>query len=418
MNSVTPSAIKGVLPAPPSKSMTVRAMAAALLARGVSRIGSVSYCDDGLAAMGVVTDMGALVTREREGVTITSPGIRENAGHDRVINCGESGLSMRMFAPIAALLPWETTLEASGSLRVRPMGMVASLEQLGVSMRTDQGHAPIIVRGPMEGGLIEVDARVSSQFLTGLLMALPLCPKASTVLVSGLKSAPYVQMTIGLVRHFGINLEHDDELTRFVIEGDQSYNPSSYTIEGDWSGAAFILVAGAIAGESAVTGLDTHSLQADRAIHGALDLAGARLSVEKDRVTAARRDLKPFTFDATDCPDLFPPLVALAANCTGTSVIHGAERLTHKESDRAQALLQEFGKLGIIVRISGNRMEVRGGVARAATVDAHNDHRIAMACAVAALRGRGQVHIEGSECVAKSYPAFFSDLERLKSEHE
>jgi 3-phosphoshikimate 1-carboxyvinyltransferase len=393
-------------------------MAAALLARGASRIRNVSSCDDGLAAMDIVADLGAALIREEKDMLVRSPGIRAINGHEAKIDCRESGLSMRMFAPIAALLPEETTLVASGSLLTRPMDMIGALEQLGVSCRVDHGHAPVAVRGPMKGGRISIDALLSSQFLTGLLMALPVCQRSSTVLVSGLKSAPYVRMTIELLRHFGVIVDHDNALTEFVIEGDQSYRPGVYTVEGDWSGAAFLLVAGATAGKVTVTGLNLLSFQADRAILGALVAAGARLTIGEDRVSVERQDLKPFTFDATDSPDLIPPLATLASHCPGTSVIYGAERLVHKESDRARALCLEFGRLGVLVETSGNRMEVHGGAVQAGAVDAHNDHRIAMACATAALRARGEVLIAGSECVAKSYPGFFSDLERLREHHE
>jgi 3-phosphoshikimate 1-carboxyvinyltransferase len=221
-------------------------------------------------------------------------------------------------------------------------------------------------------------------------------------------------MTVDLVRRFGIRISHDEGLTQFGIEGGQSYRPSAYTVEGDWSGAAFLLVAGAIAGKAVVTGLDLHSLQADRAVLAALEAAGADLTVEEEGVSVEGRDLRAFIFDAADCPDLFPPLAALAAHCEGTSVIYGAERLVHKESDRAGALKEEFGRMGILIETCGNRMEVHGGVVQPTKVHAHNDHRIAMACAVAALRSQGEIAIEGSECVAKSYPGFFSDLERLK----
>jgi len=187
-------------------------------------------------------------------------------------------------------------------------------------------------------------------------------------------------------------------------------------VEGDWSGASFLLVAGAITGSVTITGLNTASAQADRAILKVLELVGASIEKASDAICVARKDLRPFEFDATDCPDLFPPLVALASSCEGRSVIHGLERLTHKESDRACALVSEFSKLGIVVTTKANSMEVTGGNIREAVVDAHNDHRIAMACAVAALRARGNSAINGEACVSKSYPDFFSDLETLREQ--
>lgn len=438
MKFITPSAVRGVVTAPPSKSMTGRALAAALLSAGVSEIGNPSLCDDGLAAAAVSKALGARI--DVRGALQTSPlgpvtgrpcpGIPGHPGEnltfvvsgtgrealrpvEGALDCRESGLTMRMFTPITALIAGQTTLAGSGSLRSRPMEMVESLTALGASCTTESGHAPILVRGPMKGGRIRTDASVSSQFLSGLLMALPLCEKRSVVTVSGLASAPYVRMTIDLLRLFGVRIDHDDRLEEFVIEGNQAYRPSVYAVEGDWSCASFLLVAGAIAGSVAVRGLNPESIQADRALIGVLSGAGARVETGHGCIFVEAGDLKPFEFDATACPDLFPPLVVLASNCGGKSVIHGLGRLTYKESNRASALHREFKKLGIRITAEGNTMEVYGGTVQGALVDSHNDHRIAMACAVAGLRARGDVVISGSACVSKSYPSFFSDLEAL-----
>jgi 3-phosphoshikimate 1-carboxyvinyltransferase len=414
MKSITPSRIKGQLPAPSSKSMTVRALAAALLAGGLTRIKNVSLCDDGVTAAAIIGRLGAAVEEQRNVFTIRGTGKGSLKAQDDLLDCGESGLSMRMFAPIAGLLPRETTLLASGSLRTRPMDMVGALEQLGATVRTESGHAPISIKGPITGGDIRIDASVSSQLLTGLLMALPLCETPSRILASHLKSTPYVRMTIQLLNAFGVRIGHDDRLEEFTVDGGQAYQPSTYTVEGDWSGASFLLVAGAIAGTVTVTGLSPVSLQADRAILEVLTIAGAAVDTGADRVCVQSGNLRPFEFDASSCPDLFPPLVALASCCHGKSVIYGVDRLAYKESDRAAALRAEFEKLGIIIEIAGDRMEVCGGAIAGGVVDSHNDHRIAMACAVAALRARTEVTIKGSNCVAKSYPEFFADLEALR----
>ncbi len=429
MKFVTPSAVRGVVAAPPSKSMTGRALAAALLSAGVSEIGNPSLCDDGLAAAAIIEALGAR-TEVRGASRAAPPDIPGHPAENSILvvrgagsaltpvegtlDCRESGLAMRLFTPITALIAGETTLAGSGSLRFRPMGMVESLTALGVSCTTENGYAPILVRGPMKGGCIRTDASVTSQFLSGLLMALPLCEKRSTVTVSGLASAPYVRMTIDLLRFFGVRIDHDDRLEEFIVEGDQAYLPCVYPVEGDWSGASFFLVAGAIGGSVVVKGLNPESIQADRAVLGVLSAAGAHVETGHDRISVEAGDLKPFEFDASGSPDLFPPLVALASNCRGKSVIHGLGRLTHKESNRAAALYREFKKLGIRIAAEGNRMEVYGGDVQEALVDSHNDHRIAMACAVAALRAKGEVAISGSACVSKSYPAFFSDLQAVR----
>jgi 3-phosphoshikimate 1-carboxyvinyltransferase len=412
MKSITHSTIRGTVAAPASKSMMGRAVAAALLADGVSVIRNPSSCDDARCALDIIRAFGAVMS-EGEKVVIRGAGKRLLYPQKGSLDCRESGLCMRMFTPIAALLDREVALHASGSLCSRPMGMVEGLGTLGVVCRTDRGHAPIRVMGPMNGGDITVDTSVSSQLLTGLLMALPLCETDSRISVTGLKSTPYVRMTLSLLKKFGVTITHDEGLTEFVTKGGQEYLPAAYTVEGDWSGAAFLLVAGALAGSVTVTGLDMASPQADRAILEVLETAGAMVRTGTDCVSVEKRELKAFHFDATDCPDLVPPLVALASGCTGKSEIVGLERLAHKESDRAEALVSEISKLGILVEGVGNTIQVRGGTVRGAQVESHNDHRIAMACAVAALRAQDDVGIEGETCVTKSYPDFFSDLAAL-----
>jgi 3-phosphoshikimate 1-carboxyvinyltransferase len=394
--------------------MTVRALAAAFLAKGISTLRNVALCDDGLAATAVIEGLGAVVEKQGNIFAVHGTGLDSGLVRSDYLDCGESGLAMRMFAPIVALLDGTTVLTASGSLASRPMEMIRSLEQLGVTVTTNSGLPPLSIQGPLQGGHILTDASVSSQFLTGLLTALPLCKSDSVVSALSLKSGPYVRMTIRLLEHFGISIGHDADLQEFRVKGRQSCHPTDYTIEGDWSGAAFLLVAGATQGAVAITGLDPQSPQADRAVVDALKSAGARVTPDSDSVRVEKAELRAFEFDATDCPDLFPPLVALAVSCQGISVLHGAHRLAHKESNRAQALALEFEKLGVHVKVLGDRLEVTGGPVRAGVVDSHNDHRIAMAAAVAALGAEGPVTITSDEAVSKSYPQFFSDLDRLQ----
>jgi 3-phosphoshikimate 1-carboxyvinyltransferase len=414
MRSITPSRLEGSVCAPPSKSMTVRALAAGLLAKGTSVITNVSTCDDAIAASRVIEELGALI--EKQDNTCIIHGTRADSRHIKsdVLHCEESGLTMRMCAPIAGLFDHTIILTASGSLRSRPMDMIDALRQLAVSVDTEDGHAPIRVKGPLKGGRLTIDASVSSQFLTGLLMTLPLAHEDSEMSVICLKSTPYVRMTIALLQDFGIIIHHNENLHEFNIPGRQTYAPGTYVVEGDWSGAAFLLVAGAIAGSVTVKGLAPASLQADRAIMGALSDAGAAITTLGNSVTVSQQNLRAFEFDATDCPDLFPPLVSLAAHCPGKTVIHGVNRLAHKESDRASALIKEFANLGITLKTMDNALEVEGGQVHGGSVDSHGDHRIAMAGAVAALRADSDVIITGDKAVNKSYPDFFTDLEGLQ----
>lgn len=406
---VEPSVIKGQLNAPASKSMTQRAIAAALLADGQSIIQNPSYCDDSLAAMSIAVGLGARVEPQVKELKITSTGIlKENK-----LNCGESGLAIRMFSPIAALYPAEITIVGANSLRKRPMFMIEeALNQLGVKCTSADGFLPLTIQGPIIGGDCEIDGSVSSQLLTGLLMALPLTARDSVIKVNNLKSKPYIDMTIQILKSFGITIQNSD-YNVFRIPGNQKYIPHVYTVEGDWSGGAFLLVAGAVNGQLNIQGLSTTSMQSDMAIIKVLEKAGANLKITGDQIEISRSKLKSFEFDATESPDLFPPLVALAAYCDGISTIKGVSRLIYKESNRAITLKEEFGKMNIGIEIKGDLMSISGGQPCGAHVESHEDHRIAMAVAVASLGATGRVYIRDSQCIAKSYPGFFDDLRHL-----
>jgi 3-phosphoshikimate 1-carboxyvinyltransferase len=404
-----PSAIKGTVKAPSSKSMTQRAIAAALLADGQSIIHNPSYCDDSLAAMSIAVGLGARVEPQVNELKISGSAVLKESK----LNCGESGLAIRMFSPIAALYSAEITMVGANSLKKRPMFMIEeALNQLGVKCTSSNGFLPLTIKGPLIGGNCEIDGSVSSQLLTGLLMALPLASGKSEIKVNNLKSKPYIDMTIQILKSFGITVENKD-YTLFNIHGNQKYIAHSYTVEGDWSGGAFLLVAGAINGELSVSGLRKDSKQSDISIINALEKAGAHMIINEDHIEISRSKLNAFEFDATESPDLFPPLVALASYCEGTSTIKGVSRLIYKESDRAKALKEEFGKMKVKIEINGDTMYVTGGTLQGAKVESHDDHRIAMAVAVASLGASGRVSIRDSQCVAKSYPGFFDDLRHL-----
>jgi 3-phosphoshikimate 1-carboxyvinyltransferase len=411
MRWIKPSRIEGRVAAPPSKSMMLRAVAAAVLAEDETVIRNPSFCADALAGLRIAGILGRDVRRDARIVRIGAEGSRRSG---RRLPCGESGLCMRMFAPIAALSDRPHRLDGTGSLLRRPMGfMEGPLGELGASCRTADGLPPVRITGPLRGGRVAVDGSLSSQFLTGLLLALPFAAGDSEILVANLRSGPYAAMTVAFLRSFGLAIEAGDSLDHIQIAGRQRFRGIDYSVEGDWSGAAFLLVAGALAGRVEVSGLEPDSLQPDRAILEALSLAGARILQSDRRIVVEQDRLAGFDFDATDCPDLIPPLAALACHCEGRTRIFGADRLAHKESDRAGALVSEFSKAGAKIAVRGNRLEIGGGPLRAATLDSHGDHRIAMAGAVAALRSERGLGIEGGDCVAKSYPGFFDELNNV-----
>lgn len=373
------------------------------------------FCNDTLSALNCIKMLGAKAERTDEHTIVVEGGVKPQGN---LLSVGESGLSARLFTPIAALCSEPIVISGEGTLLYRPMDMmIQPLRALGVDVRDGGGRLPIEVCGPMRGGEITVDGSVSSQFITGLLLALPLAEQDTVINVSRAVSKPYLDMTIDIASHFGVAIEHND-YEQFYVAGGQSYAPTTYSIEGDWSAAAMLLVAGAVAGEVTVGNISMLSKQADVAVCRALVAAGAELISEHDTITAAHRPLHGFEFDATHCPDLFPALATLAAAAEGESTIIGTHRLEHKESNRAEAIAREFGRLGIEVDLStDNVMKIRGGkIVGGVEVDSHGDHRMAMTLAVAGLISERGVTITGAECVAKSYPNFFEDIERLRYE--
>lgn len=412
---VNPSSVSGTRTAPASKSSMQRACAAALIRKGQTILHNPGASADDQAALNIIRQLGADVRSEDERVVIDSKGINPVSTE---LDCGESGLSIRMFTSIAALSSSEINITGGGSLARRPLNFFDEvLPQLNVSCSTREGYLPLRIKGPLSPADITVDGSLSSQYLTGLLLAYAAADaKDVTITVNNLASKPYIDLTLEVMRSFGLRLPENRNYEEFYFNANGPSNANeqtlNYTVEGDWSGAAFLLVAGAVAGNLVVKGLDVFSSQADKAVLQALMQSGASISIEESRVTVGRARLKPFHFNATDCPDLFPPLAALAAFCEGRSVIEGVHRLKHKESDRAATLQEELGKMGIVIEIQDDLMIITGtDTVRSASVHSHGDHRIAMACAVAALRADGPVTIGHAEAVNKSYPSFWQHLQ-------
>jgi 3-phosphoshikimate 1-carboxyvinyltransferase len=427
--TVYPNTLRGEQVAPASKSSMQRACAAALLHRGTTRILNPGHSNDDLAAIDVIQKLGAIVKTEdasKEKINSTSIIVHSNGVQPigDTMNCGESGLGIRMFTPIAALSDQSITVEGIGSLLNRPMHFFDTIfPKLGIEIQSQAGYLPIQIKGPLKPANIEVDGSLSSQFLTGLLMAFAATENTNAVIeVQGLKSKPYIDLTLSVLNTFGWKVQHQDYKRFEFLAHPPLADHIDYTVEGDWSGAAFLLVAGAIAGPIVVKGLQLNSTQADKAVMQALKDAGASIDINENAIQIGPAkdkagvvgSLKAFEFDATHCPDLFPPLVALAAVCSGVTILHGVSRLAHKESDRGLTLQKEFAKLGIRIELNQDRMMVYGGTGiKGAEVFSQHDHRIAMACGVAALCADGPITITDAEAVNKSYTDFFKHLQHL-----
>jgi 3-phosphoshikimate 1-carboxyvinyltransferase len=412
---IKPSILTGSVIAPASKSSMQRACAAALLSEGASEITNPGKSNDDLAALDVIQKLGARVVENQDGsITIHSQGVDPV---EEEINCGESGLGIRMFTPIAALSNRHITINGVGSLYTRPMHFFDEIfPKLNIKIQSRKGMLPLQIQGPLVPSNIEVDGSLSSQFLTGLLMAYGASVTTPVnIKVNNLKSKPYIDLTLKVMESFGRKVTHTNYEVFHLEPQEKNYEPQVYTVEGDWSGAAFLLVAGAISGKILVKGLDLSSTQADKAVMRALKDCECDLTVSPNAINIGPpTDLKAFDFDATDCPDLFPPLVALAAYCNGTTTIKGVSRLAHKESNRGLTLQEEFGKMGVRITLQDDLMLIEGGAELfGTTVHSRHDHRIAMACAVAALQADDEVIIEDAEAINKSYPDFYSHLQKL-----
>lgn len=417
--TISPSIVAGEITAPASKSAMQRACAAALLRGGTTILQNPGISNDDNAALDIITQLGAIVTKGQNTITIESKRI---VPVNDTINCGESGLSARMFTSIAALSEKPIQVTGSGSLLKRPFSFFTeTLPQLDVECTGNNGLLPLHIKGPLQPTDIKVDGSLSSQFLTGLLFAFSAAGASNvTINVYQLNSKPYIDLTLQVMKDFGLPVPVNNNYESFTFPGNSSRSstdqPFHYAVEGDWSGGAFLLVAGAVAGDLVVSGLDVFSTQADKAVLQALMQSGATISIEPTQIHIRKSRLKPFHFNATDCPDLFPPLVSLAAYCEGTSVIEGVHRLTHKESNRALTLQEEFAKMGITITFQDDLMLVKGGEGvHGATVHSRHDHRIAMACAVAALGADGDVTIDEAEAVNKSYPQFWEHVQAFST---
>jgi 3-phosphoshikimate 1-carboxyvinyltransferase len=408
--TVYPSSLSGQILIPPSKSIFQRAVACATLAKGTSIIHNPGLSADGESALAMSAQLGADIKDLDESIEITG---RARVAANELL-AGEAGLGIRLFSAVAATFGHEITVNAEGSLLKRDLGGFEDIYSgLGANVKTNGGKAPVIVHGPWKGGEYILDGSGTSQILTGLLTALPTAENDSKLIVKNLNSTPYVEMTLEVLEKFGIEIYVKD-FEEFTIPGRQQMQPCELYVDADWSSAASILCAGAIAGQGLfeIGGLYDEFTQADRAISGILLFAGCKLRNQEGSISLTSHSIRGFEFDATDCPDLFPVLAALATYADKPSKISGVSRLANKESNRALAIQQEFAKAGIKVDLDDDLMTITPGEVKSATLDSHGDHRIAMAASLLALKGQ-PITITGAECVNKSYPGFFHDLQLL-----
>jgi 3-phosphoshikimate 1-carboxyvinyltransferase len=414
IQEIHPVILKGEILIPPSKSDSQRAILCAGLADGKSMLKNCGESEDELNMLKTITDLGAKVQRI-DSNSIEICGINKFP-LSKTIHVGESGLGLRLLTSICAAQDGEFMLEGSGTLLKRPMNFFdETFPKLYVDFSSNNGFLPFKINGPMIATSLTVDGSQSSQYISGLLMAFPFLDGKTSLIVENLKSIPYLEMTLKTVKAFGITIENQ-HFEEFIIAGNQHYLPAEYSIESDWSSASYWIVAAALGADILIKGLSMASLQADKKILEALANADCTLINFDNGFKVEGENRKPFYFDATHCPDLFPALTTLAALTTGISRIEGVHRLSSKESDRGEVLQQEFQKLGIKIEFHEDEMVIYGQSSiSGGSVKSHLDHRIAMCLGIAGVFANSTVIMEDSEAVSKSYPNFWNDLNDLIS---
>lgn len=417
--AINPKSLDGNVFIPTSKSICHRALICAGLSEGISNIYGITFSKDIDATMKAMSNLGAAFTKEHSSIkesTITVKGITKVQGNKPIINCFESGSTLRFMIPIVAALGENASFTGAEALAKRPLSPYYDIfNSQGLIYKNVEGKLPLTLYGKLSAGEYKVRGDISSQFISGLLFALPLLNGDSNIIItSKLESKSYVDLTIETLKKFSINVENYG-YDEFLIKGNQKYKACNYKIEGDYSQAAFFMAAGVL-GDFPVCceGLNINSLQGDRVIVDLIKKMGGNIKAEGNKITAIPSKLKGITIDVSDCPDLVPILAVLAALSEGTTEIINAGRLRIKESDRLSTITKVLSIFGAEITEKKDSLIIKGKVSlMGGAVDSFNDHRIAMAAAIASIKCNKQVIIKDSQCIEKSYPNFWKDFNML-----
>ena len=407
----SPFVPNGTVNVPPSKSDVHRAIICAAMANGVSRISPVALSNDIKATIGCIKALGADAVLENNVLTVDGTNMYKNK--TALLDCGESGSTLRFFIPIAAVGNINATFVGKGKLPQRPIGIFTeALPKAGTVCKTE-GGLPLEIKGQLKSGIFEIPGNVSSQFITGLLLALPILESDSEiVLTSPLESVGYIAMTIRTMKQFGVNIQATEK--GWHIKGGQSYKTCDYTTDGDWSQASFFMVLGAVSGKVTVKGVAKDSTQGDKKCTEILARFGAKVTQLDNEVTVEKGKLKAITIDASQIPDLVPVLSVCAAFAEGTTKIINAERLRIKECDRLKATAELLNNLGGKVKELSDGLEITGvSSLKGGNVNGYNDHRIVMSAAVCAARSDEDITATFAMSINKSYPDFYIDYNSI-----
>lgn len=415
---IQPSCLTGKVKIPPSKSLAHRVVIASGLCNGESSIDNISMSEDITATCEIMEKVGVKILKLPNKLIISGNESLEflpkgHSGYE--LQCKESGSTLRFLIPTLMQTGEKITFKGSGKLAQRPLKPYYEIfDNQNIKYTTEAGHLPLTVEGNLKPGIFELRGDVSSQFVTGLMYALPLLKGDSTIkLTTDLESIGYINLTLDVLTKFGVNIEKNNE-REFRIKGNQKYKKCDYRIEGDFSQAAFYLAAGVLGGEVECLDLNIESLQGDRVIVDIIKKMGGEIYLEDGILKASKSELKGTTIDVSQCPDLLPIVAVLGALSEGTTKIIKAGRVRTKESDRLRAITTELNKIGAEVIEETDSLIIHGKAClRGGTVDSWNDHRIAMAMAIASIKCTEPLTIEDSGSVKKSYPEFYEDFKSL-----
>jgi len=419
---VMPSKLEGDVTAPPSKSYTHRAFAVGLLAKGESRISNPLLSLDTQATIDAIKILGARVT-QRNNFWHVSGTLGKLSPSSNLIDVKNSGTTLRLMTAIASLSSRSIGLTGDESIRARPMDpLIDALVKLGARGRCEgpHGRPPVVVGGGLKGGSVEISGAISSQFISALLLACPYAKEDVELHVTELRSKPYTEMTLEVLDLAGADIKHSSDLMEFTIPGKQIFRPLEFDVPGDFSSAAFMLGAAALAGVNVrVKNLDVRGVQGDKRIVDLLREFGAEVKVKGREVEVSSSDLMGIEADCGDNPDLVPVLAVLGAVAEGTTKLMNIPHLRHKETDRLRALATELRKLGSRVEELPDELRIRGvKQLKGARLNSYGDHRMAMALAVAGLVARGETAVDGAENIPVSYPNFVDDIKKLGAKVE
>lgn len=409
---ITPSSLQGKISVPPSKSLCHRAIIAAGLASDTCNVENVVFSEDILATCNAMRDLGVSVTKGKTNAIVNGKNFSNKTENN--IDCSESGSTLRFLIPIALLTGSEFTFTGKGRLVTRPLTPYYKMfKEQDIKYSSNDG-LPLTVQGKLKAGEYKLPGNISSQFITGLLFALPLLKGNSKIIVTTeLESKAYIDLTIDVLSKFSVHIENLG-CNEISIVGEQKYIAKDYRVEGDFSQAAFWIVAGILGGDIQCEDMNINSLQGDKVIVDIIAKMGGNISIEESKIKVAKSETRGVIIDASECPDLVPILAVLASLSKGTTEIINAARLRIKECDRLKAMATELTKLGGDVVETEDGLIIRGKEnLEGGNVDSYNDHRIAMALSVASIRCKQPVIITDSACIKKSYPEFYNDFVML-----